>query len=336
MHKELFVNFVTVAGAAFLFTLIISNIILPILRGRKLGQPIREEGPEEHKSKAGTPTMGGISFIIAILFAVAVMSVVYIVIDRQSELIPLALTLVFALANGLIGFVDDYCKLLKKQNEGLTPRAKLILQTLAAGLYVLALSLFGDLSTALPIPFTSVSLELGWFYYVLAIFLIVGVVNSVNLTDGIDGLATCVTIVVMGFFAVVAMMTDNSALTLLSSATVGGLFGFLIFNFHPAKVFMGDTGSLFLGGAVVGAAFLVNQPLIILIVGGIYIFEALSVMIQVIVYKATKKRPEGPKRVFRMTPVHHHFELGGWSENKIVLIFSLVTLALALIAWFGI
>ena len=335
MSKALFVNFATVAGASFLFTLIISNIVLPILKGRKLGQPIREEGPKEHQSKAGTPTMGGISFIISILLAIVSMSIVYIVVDRQSELIPLAITLVFALANGLIGFVDDYCKLLKKQNEGLTPRAKLILQTVAAGLYVLALRLFADLSTALPIPFTDVSIELSWFYYVLAIFLIVGVVNSVNLTDGIDGLATCVTLVVMVFFSIAAMVSDNAALILLASATVGGLFGFLIFNFHPAKVFMGDTGSLFLGAAAVGAAFLVNQPLIILIVGGIYIFEAASVVIQVLVFKATKKRAQGPKRVFRMTPVHHHFELGGWSENKIVLIFSLVTLALALIAWFG-
>ncbi len=336
MFRELFVNFSTVAVLSFLLTVIISKIVIPILRGHKIGQSIREEGPEAHKSKAGTPTMGGICFIMAALVSLSAMAIVYAILDKQGELVPLALTLVLALANGLIGFVDDYCKLIKKQNEGLTPRAKLILQTLAAGLYILALCLFGELTTALPIPFTNVSLELGWFYYVFAIFLIVGVVNSVNLTDGLDGLATSVTIVVMAFFAVVSLVSENASLVLLSGAMIGGLFGFLIFNAHPAKVFMGDTGSLFLGGIAVGAAFLVNQPLIIVIVGGIYIFEAFSVMIQVGVYKITKRRPQGPKRVFRMTPVHHHFELGGWCENKIVLVFSLVTLLLSAVAWFGV
>ena len=159
--------------------------------------------------------------------------------------------------------------------------------------------------------------------------------NAKKLPHGLDGLATSVTIVVMAFFAVASLVFENASLVLLSGAVIGGLFGFLIFNAHPAKVFMGDTGSLFLGGVVVGAAFLVNQPLIIVIVGGIYIFEAFSVMIQVGVYKATKRRPTGPKRVFRMTPVHHHFELGGWCENKIVLVFSLVTLLLSVVAWFG-
>lgn len=335
MFGELFVNFSTVAVVSFLLTVIISKIVIPILKGHKIGQSIREEGPKDHKIKAGTPTMGGICFIMASLIALSAIAIVYAVLGKQEELVPLALTLVLALSNGLIGFIDDYCKLIKKQNEGLTPRGKLILQTLAAGLYILGLCFFGDLTTALPIPFTEVSLELGWLYYAFAIFLIVGVVNSVNLTDGLDGLATSVTIIVMAFFAVVSLVFENASLVLLSGAVIGGLFGFLIFNAHPAKVFMGDTGSLFLGGAVVGAAFLVNQPLIIVIVGGIYIFEAVSVMIQVGVYKLTKKRPEGPKRVFRMTPVHHHFELGGWRENKIVLVFSLVTLLLAAIAWFG-
>ena len=335
MFGELFVNFSTVAVVSFLLTVIISKIVIPILKGHKIGQSIREEGPKDHKIKAGTPTMGGICFIMASLIALSAIAIVYAVLGKQEELVPLALTLVLALSNGLIGFIDDYCKLIKKQNEGLTPRGKLILQTLAAGLYILGLCFFGDLTTALPIPFTEVSLELGWLYYAFAIFLIVGVVNSVNLTDGLDGLATSVTIIVMAFFAVVSLVFENASLVLLSGAVIGGLFGFLIFNAHPAKVFMGDTGSLFLGGAVVGAAFLVNQPLIIVIVGGIYIFEAVSVMIQVGVYKLTKKRPAGPKRVFRMTPVHHHFELGGWCENKIVLVFSLITLLLSAVAWFA-
>ena len=335
MFKELFVNFSTVAIVTFLLTVIIAKIVIPILRGHKIGQSIREEGPEGHKVKAGTPTMGGICFIMAMLISLSAIAIVYAILGAQSELVPLALTLVLALSNGLIGFVDDYCKLIKKQNEGLTPRGKLVLQTLAAGLYIFALCIFGDLTTELPIPFTNASVELGWFYYVFAIFLIVGVVNSVNLTDGIDALATSVTIVVMSFFAVVSLVAENASLILLSGALIGGLFGFLIFNAHPAKVFMGDTGSLFLGGAVTGAAFLINQPLIIVIVGGIYIIEAFSVMIQVGVYKATKRRAQGPKRVFRMTPIHHHFELGGWKEKKIALVFSLVTLLLSVVAWFG-
>ena len=336
MFGELFVNFASVAVISFVLTVIISKIVIPILRGHKIGQSIREEGPESHKCKAGTPTMGGICFIMAILASLSIMAVIYVMLGEQEALVPLALTLVLALANGLIGFVDDYCKLIKKQNEGLKAYQKMILQILAAALYIFALIMFGDLECDLAIPFTDISIELGWLYYVFAIFLIVGVVNSVNLTDGIDGLATTVTIVVMSFFAVVGLSTLDASLVLLAGALIGGLIGFLIFNIHPAKVFMGDTGSLFLGGVVTGAAFLINQPLIIVIVGGIYIIEAFSVMIQVSVFKITKRMPTGPKRVFKMTPIHHHFEHYGWKEGKIVTVFSLVTAILCVIAWFGI
>ncbi len=336
-NKELFVSFIPVIFLSFVFSLIISKIVIPILRGHKIGQSIRAEGPESHQTKAGTPTMGGICFIMAMLIALAIMSLGFVFAGRQAELIPLAFTLILGLSNALIGFVDDYAKLIKKQNEGLTPKAKLTLQTLAAVIYVAALAIFTDLSTSLEIPFTNISIELGWGFYVFAVFLIVGMVNSTNLTDGIDGLASSVTIVVMLFFAAVGLTVfENVALTLISGAMMGVLFGFLVFNAHPAEVFMGDTGSLFLGGIVTGAAFMIGKPLIIVIAGGVYIFEALSVMIQVAVFKATKRRPEGPKRVFRMTPVHHHFELGGWSEKKIVIVFSLVTLLLCVAAWFGI
>ncbi len=330
MFIELFVNFATVAIISFILTVIISKIVIPILRGHKIGQSIREEGPEWHMSKAGTPTMGGICFIMAMLIAVALMTVVYVIKNQQDELIPLALTLGLALANGLVGFVDDYCKLIKKQNEGLKPHQKFILQVLVAGIYVLTLNLLGYLDTSLPIPFTNISLELGWVYYVLAIFLIVGMVNSANLTDGIDGLATSVTLVIAIFFAVVALNMLSAPLTLISGALIGALVGFLIFNAHPAKVFMGDTGSLFLGGIVTGAAFLINQPLIILIAGGIYVFETISVIIQVTSFKLTRKR------VFKMSPIHHHFEKCGWSEVKIVVIFSAITAALCVLSWFGI
>lgn len=329
MFKELFVNFATVAVISFLLTVIISKIVIPILRGHKIGQEIRPEGPAWHRSKAGTPTMGGICFIMAMLIALAVMTVMYAVFDKQGELVPLALTLALALANGLVGFVDDYCKLIKKQNEGLKAYQKFILQILVAGIYVFALNILGHIDTSLSIPFTDISIELGWVYYIFAIFLIVGMANSVNLTDGIDGLASSVTLVVSGFFAVVAFNMLNAPLTLISAALIGGLVGFLIFNAHPAKVFMGDTGSLFLGGAVTGAAFIINQPLIIVIVGGIYVFETLSVMIQVTSFKLRNKR------VFKMTPVHHHFEKCGWSEWKIVGVFSAVTALLSVIAWFG-
>ena len=329
------IEFIIVGVSSLVLTAILSHFIIPILRAKKVGQSIRAEGPKSHLGKAGTPTMGGIIFIMAILIVLLGVSIWYAVNGEQKALIPLALTMALAVFNGMVGFVDDYCKLIKKQNEGLTPKAKIVLQTLAAALYIVALSLFGGLTTELAIPFINVSVELGWFYYVLAIFLIVGVVNSVNLTDGLDGLASSVTIAVMAFFAVAAIVFEDISLMLLAASVIGGLCGFLIFNVHPAKMFMGDTGSLFLGGVVTGAAFLIDQPLIILIVGGVYIVEAVSVMIQVSVYKATKKRPQGPKRVFRMSPIHHHFQEGGWSENKIVIVFSSVTALLCVIAWFG-
>ncbi len=328
-YKELIVNYISVSLISFVFTVILSWKIIPILRAHKIGQSIRAEGPSWHKGKAGTPTMGGICFIMAMLVALAVMTVVYALAKKQNELIPLALTLVLALTNGLIGFVDDYNKLIKKQNEGLKAYQKLSLQIIVSVLYVVLLKLLGHIDTSLDIPFTDISVELGIFYYIFAVILIVGMVNSVNLTDGIDGLAGTVTLVVAIFFAVVAFNMMNPSLLLISGALVGGIAGFLIFNIHPAKVFMGDTGSLFLGGCVTGAAFLINQPLIIVIVGGIYVMEALSDIIQVISFKLRNKR------VFKMAPIHHHFEKCGWSEGKIVVVFALVTVILSVVGWFA-
>jgi phospho-N-acetylmuramoyl-pentapeptide-transferase len=315
---------------SFVLTVIISKVVIPILRGHKIGQSIRAEGPAWHRSKAGTPTMGGICFIMAMLIALAVMTVVYAMRGRQNELIPLALTLGLALANGLVGFVDDYCKLIKKQNEGLKAYQKFLLQLVVAGAYIFAMRAVGRLDTSLALPFCDFSIELGWVYYVFAIILVVGIVNSVNLTDGLDGLATCVTLVVSGFFAVVAFSMLFSPLVLMSAALIGGLLGFLIFNAHPAKVFMGDTGSLFLGGAVVGSAFMINEPLIIVIVGGIYVLESLSVILQVGSFKLRNKR------IFKMAPIHHHFEKCGWNEIKVVAVFSAVTALLSVVAWFAI
>lgn len=330
MFKELLVNFATVAIVTFVLTVIISKIVIPILRGHKIGQSIREEGPHWHRSKAGTPTMGGICFIMAMLITIAVMAVIYFTQNRQGELIPLALTLGLALANGLIGFVDDYCKLIKKQNEGLKVYQKSILHIVVAGIYVLVMDLLGCIDTSLSIPFTNISIELGWLYYVFAICLIFGMATAVNFTDGIDGLASSVTLVISIFFGVVALTMLSPSLTLISGALIGGLCGFLVFNIHPAKVFMGDTGSLFLGGAVTGAAFIIGEPLVIVIAGGIYIVELLSVVIQVTSFKLRAKR------VFKMTPIHHHFEKCGWKEGKIVIIFSALTVLFCVLAWFSI
>ena len=334
MHRELLIEFIVVGVSSFILTAILSHFIIPILRAKKVGQSIRAEGPKSHMTKAGTPTMGGIIFIMAIMLVLVGMAIYYAVRGKQSELIPLALTMALAVLNGMIGFVDDYCKLIKKQNEGLKAYQKFILQVVAAVLYIFMMNRFGDLDTTLHIPFTEKIVELGIVYYAFALILIVGMVNSVNLTDGIDGLAGSVTLVVATFFATVAFLHPfhggNTALTLCSGALIGAIIGFLIYNLHPAKVFMGDTGSLFFGGAVTGMAFIINEPIIIFIVGGVYLFETLSVIIQVTSFKLRNKR------VFRLSPIHHHFQEGGWSEGKIVIVFSAVTALLCIVSWFGI
>ena len=325
-------EFISVALAIFLLTVILEKLIIPILKSHKVGQRILEIGPRWHKDKAGTPTMGGICFIMAILVVMAVMSVIYAVNNKASDLIPLALALGLATMNGMIGFFDDYTKLVKKQNEGFTAKQKIALQSLAAIIYLVAMGLTNNINTALHIPFTSVYLELGFIYYVFAFILIIGFVNSVNLTDGIDGLASSVTLVVGIFFSVMAFSLNMRMLALIGASLIGATAGFLIYNFYPARVFMGDTGSLFLGGLVVGATFLLDEPMIIFLIGIIYLIEALSDIIQVGVFKLSGRKI----RVFKMAPIHHHFEKCGWSEIKIVVIFSLVTFAFCALAYFGI
>ncbi len=332
MLNEILIETAIVGVSSFALTAILSRCIIPILRAKKAGQPIREEGPRSHMSKQGTPTMGGIAFILAIAVVLSGIAIWYAVMSKQKELIPLALTMALAVMNGMIGFFDDYKKLVKKQNEGLKAGQKFLLQLLAAIVYVVLLKLLGFIDTSLHIPFTNIVVELGFVYYIFAVILVVGVVNSVNLTDGLDGLASSVTLVVSVFFLLVALFalpTVSASLALLAVAVIGAMLGFLIYNHHPAKVFMGDTGSLFLGGAVVGAAFIINEPMIIVIAGGIYIFEVISDIIQVFSYKTFHKR------VFKCAPVHHHFEACGWSEVTIVIVFSLVTVALCVLAWFG-
>ena len=319
------IELISVAIVIFIISVILEKLIIPILKSHKVGQQILEIGPRWHKDKAGTPTMGGICFIMAILAVMSVVSAVIAFVDDSKQLIPLALALGLATLNGLIGFFDDYTKLVKKQNEGFSAKQKILLQSIVAIVYLVAMALTDNMNTALHIPFTSVSLELGAFYYVFAFVLIVGFVNSVNLTDGIDGLASSVTLIVGLFFGAAALKTDNMMLGLIGACLVGATAGFLVSNFHPARVLMGDTGSLFLGGLVVG------EPMIIFLVGIIYLTEAASDIIQVGVFKLSGRK----KRVFKMAPIHHHFEQCGWSEVKVVCVFSLVTLIFCVVAYFG-
>ena len=325
------IELISVAIVIFIISVILEKLIIPILKSHKVGQQILEIGPRWHKDKAGTPTMGGICFIMAILAVMSVVSAVIAFVDGSKQLIPLALALGLATLNGLIGFFDDYTKLVKKQNEGFSAKQKILLQSIVAIVYLVAMALTDNMNTALHIPFTSVSLELGAFYYVFAFVLIVGFVNSVNLTDGIDGLASSVTLIVGLFFGAAALKTDNMMLGLIGACLVGATAGFLVYNFHPARVFMGDTGSLFLGGLVVGATFVLDEPMIIFLVGIIYLAEAASDIIQVGVFKLSGRK----KRVFKMAPIHHHFEQCGWSEVKVVCVFSLVTLIFCVVAYFG-
>ena len=302
-------------------TVLMGFILIPRLRILKFGQQILEDGPAWHKSKAGTPTMGGIMFITGVLIS----SVIALLVDFDIKYLSM---LVVALGFGVIGFVDDYVKVVKHRNLGLTASQKFILQAVLAIVYVLILKYSGDLSSEIIIPFTSKTLSMPWWLYVVFIlFVVTGTVNAVNLTDGLDGLATSITIAVSLFLAVVGIIFAESAAGYFSAAVLGGCIGFLFFNHYPAKVFMGDTGSLFLGGAISVIAVGLKMPLILVIAGFVYLFETLSVIIQVTYFKKTGKR------VFKMTPIHHHFEKCGWREKKIVAVFTAVTAVLCVIAF---
>lgn len=313
-----------IAGAvSFFAAALLGKIFIPVLKSVKMGQKILDIGPRWHKSKEGTPTMGGLFFIVPIVLVGVAASLVY---GEYGFLIHLA----FLAVNGVIGFIDDYVKFFKKQNAGLSPSQKMILQFAAAALYVFALKAAGFIDTAIRLPFSDNVLDIGLAaYLVLAMVGIVFTVNSVNLTDGIDGLASSITAVVMIFMAVLGAKTLNADAMLLSACVIGGMLGFLVYNFHPAKVFMGDTGSLFLGAAVSSMAFILDCPLLLIFTGIVYYIESFSVIIQVTSYKLTGKR------VFKMTPIHHHFEMSGWSEIKIVTVFSIVTAVLCAVGCFG-
>ena len=311
----------------FLLTLLVEWRLIPVLRSHKAGQRILEIGPRWHKNKEGTPTMGGIGFILAALICAAVYFIIRARQDRAQLEIPLAMTLSFAVANGLIGFVDDYFKLVKHQNEGLTWYQKLILQFAVAAAYVAVMGYTGAILPAVELPFGG-WINFGWLFWPLAVLVLVGVVNGGNLTDGIDGLASSVTVVVGGFFALVAFAWKDASVGLLSAILLGGALGFLVFNFHPAKVFMGDTGSLFFGSLVIGGAFMIRAYLVGIVLSGVFIFEMLSSFLQVLFFKLTKG-----KRLFKMAPFHHHLEKCGWNEYTIVAFFSACEILLSVAAW---
>ncbi len=317
-----------VLAISFVLTLVIGKFLIPELRKLKAGQEIREDGPTWHAGKAGTPTMGGIMFILGAGVAVFAMGWGMMIDGVFTHLY----VYLFALIFGLIGFVDDYRKVRQHQNEGLTARQKFLLQLLAAVVFLCLMRYEGLLTNLLYIPFVGVSIEVNWIaYLVFAAFVIVGCVNAVNLTDGIDGLACSVTFVVMAFFTVTAISWQMLDLALFPAALAGGLAAFFVYNHHPAKTFMGDTGSLFLGGAVAAMGFAMDMPLILVPVGIIYIAETLSDIIQVGYFKATHG-----KRFFKMAPLHHHLELSGWSEGKLVAVFSGITLVCSLLAYLAV
>ena len=315
-------------AVSFLITLAVGRFLIPALRALKAGQSIREVGPSWHNSKAGTPTMGGLMFILAALICVLVAGWSAMMGGTYEHLMVLGFAMVF----GAVGFLDDFFKVKFKRNLGLTALQKLILQLAVALGYLALLRWNGNLTNEVYIPFVNVNWTIPWVVYlVFATLVIVGCVNAVNLTDGVDGLAAGVTLPVVVFFAVTAYGWGSETLGLFPAALVGGMAGFLCYNFHPAKVFMGDTGSLFLGGAVCGMAFALDMPVILILVGLVYIVEAVSVMMQVTYFKLTHG-----KRIFRMTPIHHHFEMGGWSEVKIFAVFVGVTILMCVLAWVGI
>jgi phospho-N-acetylmuramoyl-pentapeptide-transferase len=315
---------------AFAVTAIIGSPVIHWLRKMKFGQKILEIGPKWHMNKQNIPTMGGFMFMIGIAVSMLIMGILTGQWKGGAHATGnFFAVLLIALAYGLVGMVDDWAKIKKKQNAGLSAGQKLLLQVVVAAVFLSLLRLTGSLSDGIWIPGTNMIFRLPWMVYlVFAIVAVVGCDNAVNLTDGIDGLAASVTLPVAIFFAAVGYCLNAPSIMAFAGALAGALAGFLIYNFNPAKVFMGDTGSLFLGGAVAGLAFACDMPLILLPIGLIYICETLSVILQVSYFKATHG-----KRLFKMAPIHHHFEMCGWSERKIVGVFTLITIVMCILAW---
>ena len=311
---------------AFAITAVLGPIVIPMLRRLKIGQTEREE-LKSHQVKSGTPTMGGIIIIVSVVAT----SLVYM--GRYPKIVPI---LFLTVGFGIIGFFDDYLKVVLRRSDGLLAKQKMLCQIVVTGIFAIYMLFYSGIPLTMLIPFSGLFVEgglylnLGWLAVPVMFIAIIGTVNGVNFTDGLDGLVSSVTIMVATFFAVVAIGT-KSGISPIACAVVGALLGFLLFNVFPARVFMGDTGSLALGGFVSGCAYMMQMPLFIILVGMIYLIEVLSVIIQVTYFKKT-----GGKRIFKMAPIHHHFELCGWSETRVVAVFSIITALLCMIAYLGI
>jgi phospho-N-acetylmuramoyl-pentapeptide-transferase len=303
----------------FLISVLISPIFIPFLRRLKFGQSIRDEGPKSHQKKSGTPTMGGIMIILSVIVTTLVMSYKF-----AEPSVEMYLLLFVMFGYGLLGFLDDFIKVVMKRNLGLTSKQKLIGQIIIAVIFYIVFKQYG-FSSEIRIPGTDFSFDLGWAYVILIIFMLVGGSNAVNLTDGLDGLLSGTAAVAFGAFAVLAWNQSQYDVAIFSVAVVGAVLGFLVFNAHPAKVFMGDTGSLALGGAIVTVAILTKLEILLVLIGGVFVIETLSVIIQVISFKTTGKR------IFKMSPLHHHYELSGWSEWRVVVTFWTVGLVFAVL-----
>ena len=311
---------------SFIVSVVASLIIIPILRKLKVGQIERDDGPQSHLKKQGTPTMGGVIIIITMIIASIVLYRVKDIINFQNFKEMLALIFV-TLGFGIVGFVDDFKKLVLKNTKGLKPMYKMIGLLIIAVLYTMYIVKFVPNGTETYIPIIKQFINIPiWLYIPFAIFVLLGTTNAINLTDGIDGLATSVTTIIITALTVIGVIFGKFEITFLGCILIGACLGFLIFNLHPAKVFMGDTGSLLLGGAIAGMALYLKMPLILIVLAIIPIIETVSVMLQVVYFKKTGKR------IFKMAPIHHHFELCGWNENKVVSIFSIITLILSIIA----
>lgn len=313
------------AAVSCVLSAILGFFLLPVLRALKAGQSLRKIGPTWHNNKAGTPLMGGLMFIGA---AIICLVLNLPAIEDYTVFYVLGLSLCF----GLVGFLDDFFKVRFKRDLGLTALQKAMLQMAVSAIYLYVLYREGTLTSDIYVPFLNVTFYIHPLAYIFfAMFVMVGCVNAVNLTDGVDGLSSSVTIPVMVFFTATAIATQRFDLALLPAALAGGLIAYLFYNWHPAKVFMGDTGSLFLGGVVCATAFALDMPLVLILVGFVYIVETLSDIIQVVYFKATHG-----KRFFKMAPIHHHFEMCGWKEEKIVIVFAAVSAVMCVLAWFSI
>ena len=313
------------AAVACALSGLLGYLLLPVLRALKAGQSIREIGPTWHNYKAGTPMMGGLMFIFATIFCL--LANIPLMADKSVFFV-----LILGLFYGFIGFLDDFTKIKYKRNLGLTSLQKALLQMAVSAVFLYVMWKNGSMSTELYIPFVDVTFKLHPIVYIFfAMFVMVGCVNAVNLTDGVDGLSSSVTIPVMVFFTAAAVSLKKYDLALLPASLVGGLIAYLFYNWHPAIVFMGDTGSLFLGGIVSALAFALEMPMVLILVGFVYLMETLSVILQVGYFKLTHG-----KRLFKMAPIHHHFEMCGWKEVRIVLTFTAVSALMCVLAWFGI